>query len=268
MKILDKAARLLWGQSTPPQPIFEPLPEHADQLKLMEFKVDTHGTDALIASKRGPDSVVAMLAAQIGEYFIKHGGTNYIELSFYNEKLGPMKLHIQRVQGKTPDQLKREAEEALQAMRKRVIVFAAQCQAWGHDNVADELLNEILTGPVEAPDYYKLQTELQTALTEIAHLRDALAASEQRERVATTTYDGQQSSYRELESLYSAMTERAQSLTEALHLCRENYQDTAEGMGCNAGNWDGGSSESCDHCHLLRSAAMLDAVLKQSGVEK
>lgn len=178
MRILDKAARLLWGQHKPPQPIFD------------------------------------------------------------------------------------------STLRERVVIFAGQLQAWGYARAADEVLHEILDGPVEAPDYYKLQTELHSALTEIAHLRDALAASEQRERIATTTYDGQQSSYRELESLYSAMTERAQALTEALHLCRENYQDTAEGMGCSAGNWDGGSSESCEHCHLLRSTAIFDAVLKQSGVEK
>ena len=33
---------------------------------------------------------------------------------------------------------------------------------------------------VAAPDYYKLQAELQAALTEVAHLRDALHAAEVR----------------------------------------------------------------------------------------
>lgn len=58
MRILDKAARLLWGQHKPPQPIFEPLPQFppsaihlSEQLQTALTEV-AHLRDALAASEQ------------------------------------------------------------------------------------------------------------------------------------------------------------------------------------------------------------------------
>jgi chromosome segregation ATPase len=51
---------------------------------------------------------------------------------------------------------------------------------------------------------------IATIRDEIRDLQDRAQRAGQREQVATDAYNGQQQSYRELEALYSAMTERAQ----------------------------------------------------------
>lgn len=41
----------------------------------------------------------------------------------------------------------------LNAVRTRIVAFAGQLQAWGHIDAATGLMDEILIGPVHAPDY-------------------------------------------------------------------------------------------------------------------
>jgi hypothetical protein len=53
-------------------------------------------------------------------------------------------------------------------------------------------------------------------------LLDERAKAIERERIATTAYDQQQSSYRELETLYQAMTERAQVAEDRIRRAAEH----------------------------------------------
>lgn len=53
-------------------------------------------------------------------------------------------------------------------------------------------------------------------------LLDERTKAIERERIATTAYDQQQSSYRELEVLYQAMTERAQAAEDRIRRAAEH----------------------------------------------
>lgn len=114
--------------------------EHAEQLRLMRFSLDeARGWEATFSSS-GPDSAVGLLVAQLGDYFARHGGANFLELSMYHPDHGPLVLTIQRAHGKTPAQLKAEAEarvqfqveaahamaEALEESRTKAQIKAAQ----------------------------------------------------------------------------------------------------------------------------------------------
>ena len=54
-------------------------------------------------------------------------------------------------------------------------------------------------------------------------LLDERTKATERERIATTAYDQQQSSYRELEALYQAMTERAQAAEDRIRRAAEHF---------------------------------------------
>src|SRR5262245_14123788 len=54
----------------------------------------------------------------------------------------------------------------------------------------------------------RLEAELDTALTLISGLRRTLSQAQERERITAETYHAQQSSYREMEALYLASSER------------------------------------------------------------
>ncbi len=54
-----------------------------------------------------------------------------------------------------------------------------------------------------------MSDEIEQYHAAIAQLRTQLAQAEQRAQIASTAYDQQQSSYRELEALYQAAVERA-----------------------------------------------------------
>lgn len=94
-------------------------PEHAEQLKLMEFRQNATSWDAWFGSERGANSVVEKFVLGIGEYFTKHGGVNFLEFGMYHPELGPMTVSIQRAKGKTPAQLVSEAKRELAAERDR-----------------------------------------------------------------------------------------------------------------------------------------------------
>lgn len=52
-----------------------------------------------------------ILAAAFAEQFVTSGALNYLEVSFDHEATGPLLVTLQRVQGKTPNTLRREAEK-------------------------------------------------------------------------------------------------------------------------------------------------------------
>lgn len=57
-----------------------------------------------------------LLAASFAEQFKDAGAENYLELGFSHPSTGPLQVTIQRTHGKTPAQLKREAEQRLEAV--------------------------------------------------------------------------------------------------------------------------------------------------------
>ena len=58
-----------------------------------------------------------LLAAGFAEQFVEAGGVNYVEVSFTHPKTGPLVVTLQRTQGKTPHQLRVEAESERDQLR-------------------------------------------------------------------------------------------------------------------------------------------------------
>ncbi len=56
-------------------------------------------------------------------------------------------------------------------------------------------------------------------------------------------------------------------LADMLRAYRDEEHDNALDQGCDAGNFDGGSPETCDHCKMLRNVAAVDTLLKKVGLE-
>lgn len=71
-----------------------------------------------------------MLAEAFAGQFVGSGATNFLEVGLASEKTGPLIVTIQRVFGKTPSQLKQEAErqrdELLVIAREAVRLLTAQ----------------------------------------------------------------------------------------------------------------------------------------------
>lgn len=55
------------------------------------------------------------------------------------------------------------------------------------------------------------------------------------------------------------------SIGAALQWTAERYREEAADTGCSAGNFDGGSAWSCEHCQALQGAAHLDGLATQLG---
>jgi hypothetical protein len=80
--------------------------------------------------------------------------------------------------------------------------------------------HEVQETDVNLATIVRLTAELDAAGALISGLRRTLA--QERERVTSETYHAQQSSYREIEALYTAMTERAQQA----EMERDYFADT------------------------------------------
>ena len=90
--------------------------------------------------------------------------------------------------------------------------------------VIDDAQREVdLYAPdVDTDEFQALITVAQSLLLAVDGLLDERAKATERERIATTAYDQQQSSYRELEVLYQAMTERAQAAEDRIRRAAEH----------------------------------------------
>lgn len=64
--------------------------------------------------------IVPIMATAMAHDFKKRGGKNYVEHHFYEPTIGPFTITMQRIEGKTPDQLKREAEAALAEVTRQL----------------------------------------------------------------------------------------------------------------------------------------------------
>jgi hypothetical protein len=134
MQILDRAGKVFrqWANRRHAQRAVEMVipNEDAEQLRLMEFKLDSNTWQAHFGSKRGEESVVAKLVLGIGEYFAQYGGQNYLEFSMYHPSHGPLTVTIQRAKGKTPAQLKTEAEHERDHWKQQYVLLLAEHTAF------------------------------------------------------------------------------------------------------------------------------------------
>ena len=67
------------------------------------------GNGSINASFEG--GAVHLLVDSLATQFVESGAHNYIEMQFHSEATGPLLLTLQRVNGKTPHQLRAEAEK-------------------------------------------------------------------------------------------------------------------------------------------------------------
>lgn len=47
-----------------------------------------------------------------------------------------------------------------------------------------------------------------------------------------------------------------------LNRCADGFMSLVDDMGCDAGNWDGGSAASCEHCQMVAFANEISRVLR------
>lgn len=69
---------------------------------------------------------VHLLADALAEQFADSGATNYLEMQFDNDRTGPLVLTMQRLNGKTPAALRREAEAERDARQAEAQALSAQ----------------------------------------------------------------------------------------------------------------------------------------------
>lgn len=95
---------------------------------------------------------IGILAEEIAGFFKMNGGPNYLEIEFgsVDDELGPLILTVQRKDGKTPAQLRIDAEEeSLQLLR-------------GQHHLMRLLYEALETGGIES-EWYKMNHDLKLA---------------------------------------------------------------------------------------------------------
>ncbi len=68
-----------------------------------------------------------------------------------------------------------------------------------------------------------------------------------------------------LAGMVTALCDRLNALEDAAERAAEQFEALADETGCDAGNWDGGSVATCEHCQLLACADALRAALEGEG---
>ena len=69
---------------------------------------------------------VQLMVDALVDQFLESGASNYIEMQFHSEATGPLVVTLQRVNGKTPHQLRAEAEQERDALRAKVEAMERQ----------------------------------------------------------------------------------------------------------------------------------------------
>lgn len=82
-----------------------------EQFTLSAITNPEGGTTASLWSPEG--GFVPMLAELFAETFIEQGGQNYVACRVYHERLGHLELVLQRVEGLTPAEKLRRAEQRI-----------------------------------------------------------------------------------------------------------------------------------------------------------
>ena len=76
------------------------------------------GNGSINASFEG--GAVHLFVDSLANQFVESGAANYLEMQFHSEATGPLLLTLQRVNGKTPHQLRTEAEKERDILRAKV----------------------------------------------------------------------------------------------------------------------------------------------------
>lgn len=64
----------------------------------------------------------------------------------------------------------------------------------------------------------------------------------------------------------SNLTTVLQEAVNLLEIHRFTFEGEADNLCCNSGNWDGGSTESCEHCQLIQDIEEIDQVLNKASI--
>lgn len=64
----------------------------------------------------------------------------------------------------------------------------------------------------------------------------------------------------------SNLTTILQEAVNLLEIHRFTFEGEAVNIGCDAGNPDGGSTESCEHCQLIQDIEEIDQVLNKASI--
>lgn len=67
--------------------------------------------------------------------------------------------------------------------------------------------------------------------------------------------------------LFAAAPELLITLQETVNLLksyRDGLETDATEIGCNAGNWDGGSASNCEHCRLKRAIEEINSIIDRA----
>ena len=76
------------------------------------------GNGSINASFEG--GAVHLFVDSLANQFVESGAANYIEMQFHSEATGQLLLTLQRVNGKTPHQLREAAEKERDELRDRI----------------------------------------------------------------------------------------------------------------------------------------------------
>lgn len=76
------------------------------------------GNGSINASFEG--GAVHLFVDSLANQFVESGAVNYLEMRFHSEATGPLLLTLQRVNGKTPHQLRTEAEKERDILRAKI----------------------------------------------------------------------------------------------------------------------------------------------------
>ena len=82
------------------------------------------GNGSINASFEG--GAVHLFVDALANQFVESGAANYLEMQFHSEATGPLLLTLQRVNGKTPHQLRTEAEKERDTLQAKVEVMEKQ----------------------------------------------------------------------------------------------------------------------------------------------
>ena len=85
----------------------------ASETILRELSV---GNGSINATFEG--GAVQLMVDALATQFVESGAANYIEMQFHSEATGPLLFTLQRVDGKTPHQLRAEAEQERDKLRE------------------------------------------------------------------------------------------------------------------------------------------------------
>ncbi len=90
---------------------------------------------------------IQLMVDALATQFVESGASNYIEMQFHSEATGPLVATLQRVNGKTPHQLRAEAEQERDALRAKIAAMEQQEPvAWLHESRRD---SDVVTSAVK-----------------------------------------------------------------------------------------------------------------------